>query len=447
VAADGTAKRAAQQILDAADVVRIIYPDLLGVDRGRDILAGSIPRVADQGLAFCRAVYHTSPQGDVAPVSGGLDAGLPDITLRPDLSTLRPVPWEPGLAWCLADSFEVSGQPCAECPRHLVRHVAGQFAELGLVPSVGPELEYYLLAPDPAAPSGWGRYDAEPGNVYSAGRRGDPEGQLLVTLRALRDLGLGATAANHEFGGGQFEVNLEHSGALDAADRAFLLKASVKELARRAGLRATFMAKPFNDDGGSGFHVHLSCADATGRNAFGDPSGPDGLSATARHAIAGILRHAPALAALLNPTINSYKRHGRGSMAPWLVDWGLDNRSALIRVPAERGDGTRLEIRLGDASMNPHVGIAGLLAAAYLGIRDELDPPPPLDGYGYDPARSRPLPPRLPAALDALEADTELSSVLGKSFADAFLAYKRDEVARFDRYVTDWEFREYSYHL
>jgi glutamine synthetase len=441
VAPDGTAA------LGGADVVRIVYPDLLGVDRGRDVLAGSIGRVAEQGLAFCRAVYHTSPQGDVADVSGGLDAGLPDITLRPDLSTLRAVPWEPGVAWCLADSYETGGQPCAECPRHLLRHVTGQFADLGLVPAVGPELEYYLLAPDPAAPGGWGRYAGEPGNVYSAGRRGDPHGHLLATLRALRDLGLGATAANHEFGGGQFEVNLEHSDALGAGDRAFLLKASVKELARRAGLRATFMAKPFNDDGGSGFHIHLSLADDGGRNVFADPGDPDGLSSTARHAIGGILRHAPALAALLNPTINSYKRHGRGSMAPWLVDWGLDNRSALLRIPPERGPGTRAEVRLGDASANPHVAIAGVLAAALLGVRDSVDPPPPLHGYGYDPGRSRRLPPRLAAALDALEADAELSGVLGKGFTEAFLAYKRDEVARFDRYVTDWEFREYSYHL
>jgi glutamine synthetase len=207
------------------------------------------------------------------------------------------------------------------------------------------------------------------------------------------------------------------------------------------------MAKPFNDDGGSGFHAHLSCTDGTGQNVFGDPADPDGLSRVTRHAIAGILRHAPALAALLNPTVNSYKRHGRGSLAPWLIDWGLDNRSALLRIPPERGPGTRIEVRLGDASANPHVGIAGLLAAAYLGIRDELEPPPPLHGYGYDTTRSRALPPRLPAALDELENDLELAGVLGKGFTEAFLGYKRDEVARFDRYVTDWEFREYSYHL
>jgi len=426
------------------DVIRVLFPDLIGIDRARDVLAGD---VEGHGVAFCRAVYHTSPRGDVVDVAGGLDAGLPDIAIRPDLNTLRPLPWEPGVAWCLGDAVEADGSRCPEDPRHLVRRTVERFASLGLSPAVGPELEYFLLVPDPAAPSGWARYGDAPGDVYTAGRRGDPDGHLLATLRALRDLGLDVTAANHEFSGGQFEINLRHSAALDAADRAFLFKAAVKELARRDGRRATFMAKPFNDAGGSGFHIHLSCVDGDGGNAFDDPAGPHGLSAVGLHAIAGILAHAPALAALLNPTINSYKRFGPDSLAPWLIDWGIDNRSAMVRIPPERGAGTRVETRLGDASANPYVGIAGLLAAAYLGIRDQLEPPAPLEGYGYDPARASLLPQRLPDALAALAADDALTGVLGKGFVDAFVAYKRDEVARFERHVTDWEFREYAYHL
>ncbi len=338
------------------DVVRVVFPDLLGIDRSRDLLVEALEPALGHGVAFCRAIYHTSPRGDVVDVSGGLDAGLPDIAVHPDLGTVRALPWEPGVAWCLGDAREADGSRCPEDPRQLVRRVTERLAGLGLSPVVGPELEYFLLVPDGA---GWARYGDAPGDVYTAGRRGDPDGHLLATLRALRDLGLGVTAANHEFSGGQFEVNLRHSGALDAADRAFLFKSAVKELARRAGQRATFMAKPFNDEGGSGFHVHLSCSDETGGNAFDDPAGPHGLSGTARHALAGILAHAPALAALLNPTINSYKRFGPDSLAPWLIDWGMDNRSAMVRIPPERGAGTRLEIRLGDASANPYVGIAG----------------------------------------------------------------------------------------
>jgi glutamine synthetase len=184
-----------------------------------------------------------------------------------------------------------------------------------------------------------------------------------------------------------------------------------------------------------------------GTNAFADPSAPYGLSATGRHAIAGVLAHAPALAALANPTINSYKRFGPDTLAPWLIDWGLDNRSTMVRIPPERGSGSRLELRLGDASANPYLLIAGTIAAALLGVLAGEEPPAPLEGYGYDTTRSPVLPMSLPAALDALEADTALTEVLGKDFTTSYLAYKRDEVARFQRHVTDWEFTEYAYHL
>ncbi|WP_317446856.1 glutamine synthetase family protein [Streptomyces collinus] len=431
---------------DGIDVVRVTYPDLIGTDRARDVLVEELPRAVEHGLAFCRAVYHTSPQGDVVPVSGGLDAGLPDIAVRPDLGTLTALPWEPGVASCLAEVVDpATGAPAPESPRDLLRRVLKRCAEHGLRPVVGPELEYYLC--DAAPDGGWHRYARDPGVVYTAGLRADPDNHLLRTLRQVRDLDIGVISGNHEFDAGQFEINLTHSDALSAADRAFRFKAAVKELARREGRLATFMAKPFNDAGGSGFHLHLSCDDAEGRNAFDDPAGAYGLAATARHAVAGVLAHAPALAALLNPTVNSYKRFGPDTLAPWLIDWGMDNRSAMVRIPPERGSGARMELRLGDASANPYLAIAGTVAAALLGVLAGEEPGAPLEGYGYDTARSAPLPTTLCAALDALEADTALAEILGKDFTTSFLSYKRDEVERFRRFVTDWEFTEYAYHL
>ncbi|WP_406101427.1 glutamine synthetase family protein [Streptomyces sp. NBC_01003] len=440
---------------DGIDVVRVTYPDLIGTDRARDVLLDHLPSACDHGLAFCRAVYHTTPQGDVVPVRGGLDAGLPDVTVRPDLSTARGLPWEPGVAWCLGETTDpATGSPSPESPRDLLRSVLARCEEAGLRPVVGPELEYFLLERDTAAPTGWRRYgQGVAGVVYTAGLRADADNHLLPTLRKLRDLDIGVISANHEFDAGQFEINLTHSAAMDAADRAFLFKSAVKELARKEGKLATFMAKPFNDAGGSGFHLHFSGEAAggsvveEGRNVFDDPSGAYGLSDTARHAIAGILAHAPALTALLNPTVNSYKRFGPDTLAPWLIDWGLDNRSAMVRIPPERGSGARLELRLGDASANPYLATAALCAAALLGIRDGKEPPAPLQGYGYDPEKSQMLPTTLPAALDALEADDALTEVLGKDFTESFLTYKRDEVDRFNHHVTDWEFTEYSYHL
>ena len=432
---------------EGIDVVRVTYPDLIGTERARDVLLDHLPAACDHGLAFCRAVYHTSPQGDVVPVAGGLDAGLPDIAVRPDLGTLVALPWEPGVAACLGEVIDpATGSPAPESPRDLLRAVLARCKEQGLRPVVGPELEYFLCEPD-AEGGGWRRYARDAGVVYTAGLRADPDNHLLRTLRLLRDLNIGALSGNHEFDGGQFEINLTHGEALSAADRAFRFKAAVKELARKEGRLATFMAKPFNDAGGSGFHLHLSCEGEDGRNAFDDPAGTYGLSATARHAIAGILAHAPALAALANPTVNSYRRFGPDTLAPWLIDWGLDNRSAMVRIPPERGSGARLELRLGDASANPYLLIAATLAAALLGIRAGAEPPAPLEGYGYDTAKAALLPTNLSAALDALEADSDLTELLGKDFTASYLSYKRNEVERFGRHVTDWEFTEYAHHL
>lgn len=429
------------------DVLRLGYADLIGTERGKDVLLLQLERTVGDGVAFCRSVLATSPMGDVIPIAGGLADGLPDVVAFPDLSTVRELPWEPGVAHCIADLYDPDGNPSEETPRNVLRRVVAAFGELGMTPVVGPELEFYLLQHDEGSPTGWSRYGEASGNVYVAGRRGDPENLLLRALRQLGDYGLEVVTANHEFCSGQFEINLWHSAALDAADRAFRFKSAVKELARQDDKLATFMAKPFNDEGGSGFHLHFSTVDEDGRPLFDDPSGEYGLSILARSAIAGILAHAPALAALANPTVNSYKRFGPDTLAPWLIDWGLDNRSAMVRVPPERGRASRLEVRLGDASANPYLATAGLLAAAYLGIRDELPAPAPLEGYGYDAAKADKLPTHLGQSLDALAADKEFADLLGIRFTDAFLAYKRNELERFSRYVTDWEFREYAYHL
>ena len=260
-----------------------------------------------------------------------------------------------------------------------------------LPPVVGPELEFYLLrATDETSDSGWKRYADGTGNVYVVGLKGDPRERAAQRRCApAGDDGLEVTAANHEFCSGQFEINLNHCEPLDAADRAFRMKIAVQEIARHEGMLATFMAKPFNDEGGSG----STCTSRSGRRTssalFDDPDGANGLSDLRRHAVAGVLAHAPALAAISNPTINSYKRFGPDTLAPWLIDWGLDNRSAMVRIPPERGRASRMELRLGDATANPYLAIAGMLAAALLGIQDKTEPPEPLEGYGYDVSRVR----------------------------------------------------------
>ncbi|HEY6682590.1 MAG TPA: glutamine synthetase family protein, partial [Propionibacteriaceae bacterium] len=313
---------AAEMVTQGIDVVRVGYSDLIGTDRGRDVLVNRFARTVGDGVAFCRSVYATTPMGDVVSIEGGLEAGLPDVLAFPDVSTVQVVPWEPGVAHVIADVYNPDGSPSEESPRMVLKRVIQQFADLGMEPIVGPELEFYVLERTDKNPTGWQRYGEATGNVYVAGLKGDPENVLLRTLRQLSAFGLEVVAANHEFSSGQFEINLWHSEALDAADRAFRFKSAIQELARQEDKLATFMAKPFNDEGGSGFHIHFSTWDEAGQPLFDGPKAKDGLSTTAKSAIAGVLAHAPALAAISNPTINSYKRFGPDTLAPWLIDWG-----------------------------------------------------------------------------------------------------------------------------
>lgn len=426
------------------DIVRLGYSDLLGSERGRDVLVSRFERTVASGVAFCRSVFATSPTGHIVDIAGGMSAGLPDVVAFPDLTSVLPIPWEPGVAHCMVDIFNPDGTPSGMSPRNVLRRVVDVFGQAGRRAAVGPELEFFLMVPNTRSPSGWSRYGDGTGNVYVTGYQGDPDSFLIRALRHLGAYGIETSAGNHEFSGGQFEINLWYSEPLDAADRAFRFKAAIKELARQDGKLATFMAKPFDDEGGSGFHLHMSATDADGNALFDDPAGAHGISVLGQSAIAGVLAHAPAMAALCNPTINSYKRFGPDTLAPWLIDWGLDNRSAMLRIPPERGPSTRMEVRLGDASANPYLAVAALLAAAHLGMENSLTAPEPAVGYGYDATKAPKLPANLAEALDALEADTEMVELLGAEFVDAFVGYKRDELERFARSVTDWEFREYS---
>jgi len=256
-------------------------------------------------------------------------------------------------------------------------------------------------------------------------------------------------AGNHEFSPSQYEINLWHSDALDASDRVFLMKAAIKDIVARTGKQATFIGKPWSDEGGSGFHLHFSVADAeSGRNVMAD--GQE-LSRRGRALIAGILKHAAALAAITNPTVNAFKRLGPDTLAPYKANWGLDNRATMVRVPPERGEGTRLEIRLGDGAANPYLLTAAILAAGLDGIRSELDAPEAATGWAYEDEHSPVLPMTLTEALDALEADTAFKQILGERLVDVFVLMKRDEVERYEqatadpttRDVTPWEIQEY----
>jgi len=426
--------------------VRLLFPDMHGVARGKDVPIGSFGDIAEEGVAFCAAVLATdlrqTPVVDKAEAYG-------DLLARPDLETLRVVPWQPDVAWCVADLWHTDrASRWPACPRGALAATAERFAELGLTPLVGPELEFFLLERDPDRPGGYRRYVDGLSRSYTVGYVSDPRGLVLDMLDSCERLGLQASSANHEFSNSQYEITVGHSRPVDAADRGFLLRTAVKEMAARAGLLATFMGKPFNDQGGTGFHVHLSLTDGDERNVFADDDRPDGVSTMLTAFVAGVLEHAPALTAVLAPTVNAYKRMVPDSLVPTHANWGYDNRTAFVRIPPERGQGARLEVRAGDGSANAHLIIAALLAAGLDGVQRELEPPPPLHGNAYRAAQAgQPLPRSLGEALDLLEGDPVLVSGLGEEVVDTFVRLKRFEVARFSEWVTDWELDEYADHL
>jgi glutamine synthetase len=436
-------------VLDGARSVRILYPDLHGVARGKDIPVAHFDHVIESGLCFCAAVMGTDLRH--TPVWGG-EEGYPDLVARPDLATMATLPWDPEVAVCLADLSPAEGAAPIPDPRGALRSVVESLRALDLDPIVGPELEFFLVRRDPDAPNGITRLVDNLSMVYTVGQQADPDGLVRRMSEHLADLGLDAFAGNHEFMNSQYEINLRHSGALNAADRAFLLKAAVKDMAAMNGLLATFMGKPFNDQGGSGTHLHVSL-NRDGTNALEDTDparSDDGLASETHQFIAGVLAHAPALMALLNPTINAYRRILPDSLAPTHVNWGLDNRSTFIRIPPERGRATRVELRVGDGAANPYLAIAATLAAGADGIRRELEPPPPVSGDAYraDPdIAGDPLPATLEAALDALEQDAVLTEALGAPIVDTFLTVKRFEVQRYREWVSDWDIAEYIHHL
>jgi len=427
--------------------VRMTYPDLHGISRGKDYPLEHFRHLVEEGGAFCEAIMTVDLRHIV---TAGFEHGFQDIVGKPDLDTLVPVPWEPGVAWCIADLHRMDGSPYEVDPRGAVRRAVAELAELGLHPVVGPELEFYLCEPDPTAPNGYRRYVDNDSHVYTVGQVADPRAVLSKMLDACVDMGLGAIAANHEFGRSQFEINIGHAHALESADRAFRLKSVVKDLAAREGLLATFIGKPWNDDEGSGFHLHVSLCDGDGETLMNDPDGPEGISQVAHHFIAGLLEHGPALMAFFNPTTNAFRRIHPEALVPTLVSWGHDNRLTMARVPRERGGATRVEFRVGDGAANPYLVVAGALFAGLDGVRRKLDPPAPIEGLIYehpDVESMTTLPDTFEAALAALEADEYLTNAMGTELVRIFRVNKDAELARARSWATDWEFREYTHHL
>lgn len=429
--------------------IKITFPDTFGVARTKVIPVRHFSHAIEHGAQFAAATFAIDLSNNVAAGTGvAEEIGYADMTAIPDLSTFTILPWEKDTAAVIGDLY-FQGEPLTLAPRNILKRIVAEVRQRGYKPIIGSELEFYLLSQGENGEHY--TYTNKLGMVYTMNDTVDRQRVTHQITDAIEMMGYEATSFSHEFFPGQYEINLHHAEALAMADRTFLFKQAVKEIAWQNNLLATFMGKPRNDLGGSGLHTHMSLEDPeTGKNLFNDPNGPHGLSKLAYQWVAGQMEHALGTTAIVAPTINSYKRYVPGAFAPFLVLWGHDNRSCYTRVPPERGGGARVENRMPDGVANPYLVFAALLAAGLDGIDRDLDPGPGYEGDSYEitePGDIPVVPQYLHEALAELQKDEYICRMMGPEFTQAFLTLKTMEVERFRAHVTDWEFNEYVFHL
>ena len=409
----------------------INFTDLKGVQRSKLVPTQAIDGMQKDGAGFAGFATHLV----MTPAD-------PDMFAVPDPASVIQLPWKPEVAWVASDLY-MDGKPVEQGPRWVLKRQIEAAAKQGFVMKSGVEAEYHLIAEDGSDVSDPRDTDPKPCYDQSAVmRRYDVISEICD---AMIGLGWGPYQNDHEDANGQFEMNWDYADALVTADRHAFFKFMVKSIAENHGLRATFMPKPFSHLTGNGCHCHVSIWDKTGKkNLFDDKKDELGLSPMAYHFLAGVLAHAPAIAALTNPTVNSYKRINAAvtasgaTWAPNTITWAGNNRTHMVRVP----DAGRFEFRLADGAANPYLLQAGFLAAGLAGVAAKKDPPKRLDIDMYaegHKVRAKKLPLYLIDAIRAFAADKTLTAALGVEFSEAYIQHKTAEWDGYSRALTDWE--------
>jgi glutamine synthetase len=418
--------------------VRFELPDMHGTSRSKIVPIAHAASYSKNGLNMYGGAAVLDSRSDVVP--GTLyneEVAYADQLLRPDPSTAAIVPWADATARFICDASWADGRPLAASPRHVFRRVLDRCHEMGYEPVIGMECEFYLLDAETHKPlfSGYHIFNSVRNTWVPAIER---------IVDQMRDFGIDIITANCEYAGSQWEINYAPGSGMAGPDRAFSFKNGVKEIARREGLLATFMSKPFGDSAGCGAHTHMSLVRLDGgKNAMSEDGAEFGLSQVGRQFIAGQLRHAASTYALLAPTVNCLKRRRRHTFSPTNVSWGPEDRSAFVRLKGGAADSRHLENRAPSGLSNPYLVGAALLASGLLGILDaaELEPP------AHPPAEEDPSKPQLPTTLEGslsmLEADDRIRGLLGEEFVEAYTVMRRYELQRFADHVTDWELQEY----
>lgn len=433
-----------ERVLQAAQdecvlFVNLQFTDIVGMVKSITVPVSQLETVLDHGIWF-----------DGSSIEGFARVSESDMFLRPDLSTFALIPWRGGphcTARLICNVYTPEGERFVGAPRTALIAAMEEAAELGYEYCAGPELEFFLFATDGSGNPTPGATHDEAGYFDATADRGAVVRQDMTS--ALEAFGIDVEAAHHEVAAGQHEIDFRYDNALVAADNAVTFKYVLKAIAAQHGLYATFMPKPIRGIAGSGMHVHQSLArQDTGENAFADAEDPYGISKLARQFIAGQLKHARAMSAILAPLVNSYKRLVSGYEAPVYVSWARINRSALIRVPRfATPEASRIELRCPDPSCNPYLAFAVMLKAGLDGVRNDLPLPPATEENLFESERARQgletLPGSLDEALGAMQRDPLIREALGPHIYERFLDAKRLEWDDYRQHVSQWELDRY----
>ncbi|MEU6283547.1 glutamine synthetase family protein [Streptomyces sp. NPDC047028] len=424
------------------DTVVLAFPDMQGRLQGKRFAARFfLDEVLHHGTEGCN--YLLAVDTDMNTVDGyamsSWDRGYGDFALRPDPATLRRVPWHPGTALLLSDLAWEDGSPVAAAPRQILRRQLERLAALGCTAHVGTELEFIVFKDTYEQAWDANYRSLTPANQYNIDYSILGTGRIEPLLRRIRNdmagAGLTVESAKGECNPGQHEIVFRYDEALVTCDQHALYKTGAKEIAAQEGVSLTFMAK-YNEREGNSCHIHLSLADADGTSVM---PGPDGMSEVMRHFLAGQLAALRDFALLYAPTVNSYKRFQPGSFAPTAVAWGHDNRTCALRVVGH-GRSLRFENRLPGGDVNPHLAVAGMVAAGLHGIEHKLQLPEPCTGNAYT-ADFAHVPATLREAAELWENSEIARSAFGDEVVDHYRNMARVELAAFDAAVTDWELR------
>jgi glutamine synthetase len=420
--------------------IRLQFIDVLGISKNVAIPVQQLEKALDGELMF-----------DGSSIEGFVRIEESDMYLRPDINTFSVFPWNThnggAEARLICDIYNPDGTPFEGCPRNTLRRALAEAAEMGYEMNAGPEAEFFLFLKDEegrATTNTHDRgsyFDLMPVDLGEAARR-----DMVLTLQ---EMGFEVEASHHECAPGQHEIAFKYADALTTADNIATFKIVVRSIALQHNLHATFMPKPIFGIAGSGMHTHQSLF-KNGENAFFDPSDPSQLSETARHYIGGILKHVKGFTAITNPLVNSYKRLVPGYEAPVYIAWSEHNRSPLIRIPARRGIGTRIELRNPDPSCNPYLALAVTLRAGMEGIKNKIEPPAPVNKNIYDMCEDErdklhigTLPSTLGDALKELSKCDLTKKALGEHIYDRFMTAKKYEWTQYRNKVHQWELDNY----